>query len=987
MIMSSEKDIHTICGYFDFHVCETEIESKSRVCKYFIKRIHLLQKQTFFFSFVNKQTLYLQKSWVSYSDCCIWEGITCNTKSGAVIGLDLSCSYLSGQFHSNSSLQNLHSLTTLNLSQNSWSGQIMSSIGNLSHLTSLVLSWNHFTGFIPSSIVDLSSLTFLDLAMNHLSGQIPSLIGNLSHLTFLDLSLNHISGQIPSSIGNLSHLTNLDLFYNQISGQIPSSVGNLYKLTRLGLSVNNIVGEIPSSFGNLNHLTSLKLSTLQPNYNQFTGTIPHNITSLSNLMLFGASGNAFTGALPLSLFTTPFIEYVDLSDNQLNGNHVSATNKSQVSDPPLLSKLQLSGCGITKFPEEFVRTKNLGSLDISNNKIEGSVPGWLWTLPNLLYNITLYASDNNFMGEIPSLICDLRFVQTLDLSNNNFSGLIPRCLVNLKRPLLNLNLHQNRLHGGLPKNIFESLITLDVGHNQLTGKLPRSLIHSPHLEVLNVERNIINDTFPFWLSSLPQLKVLVIRSNAFHGPIHQTSFSKLQIIDISNNHFNGALTSDFFVKWSAMSSLVSNDDPPDEMYMGNTYYLDSVVLMNKGLEMKLQYILKIYTALDFSGNKFEGETPRSIGLLKELHVLNLSNNAFTGYIPSSLGNLTALESLDLSQNQLSGEIPQELGELSFLSYMNFSHNKLTGLVPSGTQFRRLNCTSFEGNMGLSGPSLDEICKDIHTPTPHETPELEDEEDEKEEVLSWIATLIGVIPGMTFGWVKSDETSKLGLLLGFSSPSHQTKSILVAPQETTPRLDHMFLKCLVASKQTVSEWTVHETSLAMDGYTLTEISAFCYRTENSTKTSEYVALLGHISIKDHHVQLLQQNLVSLPPATSWVIEAHNLELVLGKSGSRILKVKLEWKQKQLEDSVLPVYNVYAESVKSTDVLRSRKVLEKPRSERVFLGVSHVPAYYVSELVVDSDVKGVSFVVQPCGEDGSWMKVDDSPNLLVDLEGLS
>nr|VDC77702.1 unnamed protein product [Brassica rapa] len=236
-------------------------------------------------------------------------------------------------------------------------------------------------------------------------------------------------------------------------------------------------------------------------------------------------------------------------------------------------------------------------------------------------------------------------------------------------------------------------------------------------------------------------------------------------------------------------------------------------------------------------------------------------------------------------------------------------------------------------------------------------------------------------------VKSDETSKLGLLLGFSSPSHQTKSILVAPQEPTPRLDHMFLKCLVTSEQTVSEWTVYETSLVMDGHTLTEISAFCYITENSTKTSEYVALLGHISIKDHHVQLLQQNLVSLPPATSWVMEAHNLELVLGKSGSRILKVKLEWRQTQLEDSVLPVYNVYAESVKSTDVLRSRKVLEKPRSERVFLGVSHVPAYYVSELVVDSDVKGVSFVVQPCGEDGSWSKLDVSPNHLVELEGLS
>ncbi|KAF8106576.1 hypothetical protein N665_0137s0028 [Sinapis alba] len=236
-------------------------------------------------------------------------------------------------------------------------------------------------------------------------------------------------------------------------------------------------------------------------------------------------------------------------------------------------------------------------------------------------------------------------------------------------------------------------------------------------------------------------------------------------------------------------------------------------------------------------------------------------------------------------------------------------------------------------------------------------------------------------------VKSEETSKLGLLLCFSSPSHETISILVAPEEPTPRLDHMFLKCLVTSEQTVSEWTVHETSLVMDGHTLTEISAFCYRPQNSTKTSEYVALLGHISIKDHHVQLLQQNLISSPPASSWVIEAHNIELLPGNSGSKILRVKLEWRQRNLEDSVSPVYNVYAENVKSTDVIRSRKVLEKPRSERVFLGVSHVPAYYVSELVVDSDVKGVSFVVQPCGVDGIWRKLDDSPNLLVDLDDLS
>ncbi|CAA7034411.1 unnamed protein product [Microthlaspi erraticum] len=233
-------------------------------------------------------------------------------------------------------------------------------------------------------------------------------------------------------------------------------------------------------------------------------------------------------------------------------------------------------------------------------------------------------------------------------------------------------------------------------------------------------------------------------------------------------------------------------------------------------------------------------------------------------------------------------------------------------------------------------------------------------------------------------VKSDETSKLGILLSFSSPSHETKSILVMPQEPIQRFNDMFLQCLATLSRTVSEWTVHETSLAMDGHTLTEISAFCYRSENPTKKPEYVALLGHISIKNH-VQL-HQKLDSLPPVSSWVIEAHNAELVPSNSGSKILRVKLEWKQKHLEDSVFPRYNVYAEIVKSTDQ-RSRKVLEKPRSETVFLGTAHVPAYYVSEMVVESDVKGVSFVVQACAEDGSWKKLDDSPNLLVELEGLS
>ncbi|ESQ40461.1 hypothetical protein EUTSA_v10012879mg [Eutrema salsugineum] len=229
-------------------------------------------------------------------------------------------------------------------------------------------------------------------------------------------------------------------------------------------------------------------------------------------------------------------------------------------------------------------------------------------------------------------------------------------------------------------------------------------------------------------------------------------------------------------------------------------------------------------------------------------------------------------------------------------------------------------------------------------------------------------------------VKSDERSVLGILLRFSSSSQETKSLLMAPNESIPRFSDMSLPCLLTSTRTTSNWTVHETNLVLDGHTLTEISAFCYRPDDlteETNTVEYFALLGHISIK------CQQKTELFPPASSWIIEAHNIQCVPGDSGSRALSCKLEWRLKHPEDSVFTRYNVYAEKVNSS-AYRPRKVMEEPRSEKVFIGTAHVDAYYVSDMVVGSDVKEVRFVVQTCGEDGSWQELDASPNLLVEVE---
>ncbi|KAL8527921.1 hypothetical protein ACS0TY_005655 [Phlomoides rotata] len=42
--------------------------------------------------------------WKQRRDCCLWDGVTCDDSTGHVIGLDLSCSGLTGNIHSNSTL-------------------------------------------------------------------------------------------------------------------------------------------------------------------------------------------------------------------------------------------------------------------------------------------------------------------------------------------------------------------------------------------------------------------------------------------------------------------------------------------------------------------------------------------------------------------------------------------------------------------------------------------------------------------------------------------------------------------------------------------------------------------------------------------------------------------------------------------------------------------------------------------------------------------
>ncbi|KAK9096165.1 hypothetical protein Sjap_021662 [Stephania japonica] len=82
-------------------------------------------------------------------------------------------------------------------------------------------------------------------------------------------------------------------------------------------------------------------------------------------------------------------------------------------------------------------------------------------------------SSNQFSGEIPEVIGDLRSLNVLNLSHNGISGEIPSSFKNL-RDLQSLDLSNNDLSGEIPSELasITFLEVLNVSCNHLVGRIP-----------------------------------------------------------------------------------------------------------------------------------------------------------------------------------------------------------------------------------------------------------------------------------------------------------------------------------------------------------------------------------------------------------------------------------------------------------------------------------------------------------------------------------
>ncbi|XP_078149688.1 uncharacterized protein LOC144545007 [Carex rostrata] len=408
----------------------------------------------------NTNELY---SWNASIDCCIWDGITCDEKTGMVTSLNLFHMDISGEI--NPALFNLSSLRYLNISFNDFSVPLLQTgFERLANLTHLDLSVSGFYGQVPIGISALTNLLSLDLSNPwylHNKG-LRTLLTNLTKLQVLrldgvDLSLNGsewgkavfqvgptiqvltiadcgLRGNFPDEIFHITNLTKLDLSQNSmLSGQLPEFKKQSF-LQYLSLSGTNFTGPLPDSIGNLKYLSELDLSDCN-----FYEEVPPSITNLRRLNYLDLGLNRLTGEIPKEIGQLKSLCVLNLAHNALAG----------------------------KIPSELASLHQLESLDLSSNQLSGPIPHELASLTSL---DSLNLSYNALVGRIPSELASLHQLKSLDLSSNQLSGPIPHELDSLIS-LDSVNLSYNNLVGEVPEGPEFSAISNDsyLGNPGLCG--------------------------------------------------------------------------------------------------------------------------------------------------------------------------------------------------------------------------------------------------------------------------------------------------------------------------------------------------------------------------------------------------------------------------------------------------------------------------------------------------------------------------------------
>ncbi|KAK4480080.1 hypothetical protein RD792_013137 [Penstemon davidsonii] len=363
-----------------------------------------------------------------------------------------------------------------------------------------------------------------------------------------------------------------------------------------------------------------RVTRIQIGHQNLQGTLPEELSSLTQLERLELQWNNISGPLP-SLKGLTSLQVLILSDN--NFNFIPADFFSEMSS---LQSIEIDNNPFSawEIPESLTNASTLQNFSANSANISGKFPSFLGSdvFPGLT---NLHLALNNLEGELPLGFSGSQ-IESLWLNGQKLSGGID--VIQNMTFLKEVWLHSNGFSGPLPDfsglSVLESLSLRD---NSFTGPVPLSLMNLESLKVVNLTNNLLQGPMPKFKDSVS--------------------------VDMAKdtNSFCLAQPGDCDPRINTLLSIVKSMDYPkkfSENWKGNDPCLDwfGITCNNGNISI-----------VNFENMGLTGTISPDFSSLKSLQRLVLADNNFTGTIPDELTTLLVLTELDVSNNKLHGKVP------------------------------------------------------------------------------------------------------------------------------------------------------------------------------------------------------------------------------------------------------------------------------------------------------------------------------------------